>query len=616
MRSLWLGPHLLDEAQGAAAHRAAQQLGDTTHELLLRHGDRLAGVSAVLAQQYYRQAAAAWALLGRDGFERWLRLGADLAEREPICREGAAAFFALPPRQLGSTPAATAASWCAIARDIASRSVKLASTFMKTSGDALAAPQGIAALRRWAEVGCELSHRHGWHGEFLAQAYFAAAPRALRVLRPEAYRLWAGAAAALYPAVKEREYFAALPAAWEDWPADDQAELLRIVIALAPAVPAAALEIYRDLPASLRGVAAPARGRLLRLLAQAGKHLGASIQELVPIAGALLQQLPEAHLDSALRHCEEVAQRAPAALVNALRSLPRLYEEAEPAQVRRWFAAGLAVADDNPLAGLAFFGLRSRTSLKVLRAGSTAAVLDESQGLLRKYIQMLSGAPAAIHAVDAFTLRPPLEEFPDEREVALPVRIDLLPTQEENLRLYRLIAAHLVGRRLFGTYELAPSDGGDHPNEPPGAALYRYLADEKRPELLADLFTLAEAVRVHHRLCAEFRGLRGEGEWVATHLLRRAAEQRAPARRQRLDLLLATCFLPVAPPRPAALARPRHRAKRSRRFSCRCAMRPRPRSTPCRSRSRWRCSSPTRRRRWAATTTSWTETSTTPSPAK
>jgi nitric oxide reductase NorD protein len=545
VRSLWLGPHLLDEPGGAAAHRAAEELGPEIHEQLLSHGDRLAEISPVLAQQYYRNAAAAWRNFDADGFASWVELGSELATGEPACRDGANAFFSVAPEALGDTPLATASAWCAIARETSAVSVKLAAIFLKTTTQMLSAPTAVATLSHWAEIGRDLYHQHGWQGEFLAQAYFSSAPGALRVLHPEAFRLWAGAANALYPAVKEREFFGSLPATTSAWPGTDQAQLLRVTITLAADAPKAAFAVYTQLPVSLAAVEPSIRQRLLGLLAVAGRNLGGTINDLVPIAGALLQQVPEATLGTALSHCDEVAERAPAALVNALRSLPRLYEEADEVQVRRWFDGGLEIASNSKAAGLAYFALQSRTSLKILRDGSTAASLDESQGLLRKYIQMLSGEQAGIRPADRFSLRPALEEFPGEREVCLPTRIDLFQTHEENLRLYRLLAAQLVGRRLFGTYDVVL----DEPEEeiPPGGALYRYLSDDERPEILAELFTLAEALRIHHRLCAEFRGLRGEGEWAADLLLRGRLTESSPTRNERLDTLLALCLLDHVP---------------------------------------------------------------------
>src|SRR5207237_606026 len=140
-----------------------------------------------------------------------------------------------------------------------------------------------------------------------------------------------------------------------------------------------------------------------------------------------------------------------------------------------------------------------------------------------------------MRGVEVVTLRPPLEDFPAEHEVALPLRIDWLPTHEDNCRVYRLLAAALAGRREFGTYA--------HPD---------LRVCVRRPELLEDLFLLAEGVRVHHRLAASYPGLAGEMRVLGSRLLERWGREPAPSRTVVLDALLLLAL--GARPRPAWLA--------------------------------------------------------------
>ncbi len=540
LRSVWLGSHLLNEASGAAAHAAAQALGPSVHTRLLEVGDRLAAASAVLAQRYYRRAAAAWSTFGPEGFARWVALGESLATDDPISRDGAMAFFNVPPAGFGRDGLATAAAWCALGRELAATSAKLAAIFFRSTGAALRRPGALDRLRPWVAVGRDLYGQHGWQGEFLAQAYFAAAPHALMTLHPGAYRLWAGAGSALYPVVKERDFFAALPRDLRVWSEPEQIQLLRSTITLAGSAAKEAFAFYRELPSSLSALGPDVRAALLRALGAAGKRIAGAVGELAPVAGPLLQQVPPAHALEALAHVEELAAICPEAVVAALRTLPRVYEEADPALVRDWFAAGMRLARDNREAALAYFALESRTSLKVLRAASTAATLEEVQGLLRKYVTMLSGTPASIRALEGIRLRLPVEEFPAENEIALPLRIELLSTHEDNLRIYRFLAAQLAGRREFGTYEfVAPTPADTDAEDPPGTALHRYLTDPQRSELVEELFLLAEGVRVHARLCAEYRGLANEGRWLADQVLSRWVDVPAPSRQQHLDAVLA-----------------------------------------------------------------------------
>ncbi len=557
LRGVWLGSHLLDDPDGAAAHAAAQALGPAVHARLLADGDRLAAVSAVLAQRFYRRAAQVWTAFGTDGFERWLALGERLATDEPLCRDGAVAFFTVSPAAFGRGGLETAAAWCALGRELAATSGKLAAIFFRSTSSLLRRADGLARLRDWVAIGGDLYGQRGWQGEFLAQSYFAAAPHAVLALAPAAYRLWAGAGAALLPAVKEREFFGALPRSVQGWTADEQCALLRTVIALAPAAPRDALALYRALPDALAPLDGAERGALLDVLHQAARRVAGPVAEVAPVAGALLLQVPSAHRLEGLGELARVAAACPAAVVAALRSLPRVYEDADPPRVREWFDVGLTLAADNPDAGLAFFALESRTSRKTLRASSIAATLEEAQGLLRKYVQMLSGASASIRAFDVMRLRPPLEEFPGENEIALPLRIDWLGTHEDNLRLYRFLAAQLAGRREFGTYAFTDPAAPADPELPPGGDLFRFVTDPDRPEALEELFLLAEGVRVHHRLCAEYRGLAAEGRWVAERLLERWAMQPAPPRTGRLDAVFCLVLRGAAPgPLPRWLDEP------------------------------------------------------------
>jgi hypothetical protein len=113
---------LLEDAEGAEAHRDAAALGRAAQQRLLAVGDRLADSSPILAQQFYRQAAAMWTAFGSAGFDRWVALGDTLALREPVCREGAMAFFSASPSQLGARGLEAAALWSRLGRDLADTS--------------------------------------------------------------------------------------------------------------------------------------------------------------------------------------------------------------------------------------------------------------------------------------------------------------------------------------------------------------------------------------------------------------------------------------------------------------------------------------------------------------
>jgi hypothetical protein len=509
----------------AAADRRAAALGPAAHAQLLAAGDRLAEVSALLALRAYEHAAAAWSRFGEADFRRWWELGAELAGGEPACREGALAYFGVAPADFGPGGLDTAAAWCALGRDVARVSRRLAVAFFERTAAVLRRPEALPRLRAWVDAGLPLHETRGWRGAFLAQAFFDAAPDALAVLGPADYRPWAEAGAALADAAGERQFFAAVPPGLAGWSDDERARFLAATVALAGAAPRAARVLWRELPPAVRDLSPVVRAALLRTLAGLPAGVAGPLAEVVPVVGAVVREVPEAERLDALAQVSALAAAHPDAAVGALRVLPRCYEEAAPADVRRWFAAGAAIAAENAAAGRAYFALESRTSLRVLHAGSTAATLEETEGVWRKLVQMLSGEGATVRGVDGFSLRPPLEDVPAEREVALPLEVDLLRTHEENCRLYRFLAAQLAGRREFGTYVRED--------------LRARLRDPAEPELLEDLLLLAEGVRIHHHLAGAYVGLAGEAAWAGTRLLERWGAEPAPTRTVVLDALLA-----------------------------------------------------------------------------
>src|SRR5262249_33289258 len=259
--------------------------------------------------------------------------------------------------------------------------------------------------------------------------------------------------------------------------------------------------------------------------AAAADGAAAELAELTPLLGALLASVPAGERAGAIAALGQVARSFPAGVAGLLRSLPRLYdeaapdrvphwaangpgpcEEAAPERVRDWVAKGLDLAARHRAAGIAYFGLASRTSERVLAASPTAATLEDMQEELRRLVHMLSGAPATPRPLGPFRLLPPLEETCGSSMVALAPSITRLDTYEDNARLYRLSAALLAGRREHDTYAILP-DGASTLREPGRAAV------------LESLFLLADGVRVAARLSSSYPGVAAELRWAAEVLL-------------------------------------------------------------------------------------------------
>jgi nitric oxide reductase NorD protein len=528
-RSLWFESHLFGDPAGRRARALAARLGADVHAQILAIGDHLAATSAAVAQQYYRHAAAVWQALGAEDFRRWAGLGTDLLTVEPANRDAAQAFFSVPPRAVRCGGVAALASWCAIGRELAAVSRRLGAAFFEHTAD-LVARVPVEALAEWARHGARLHGMSGWRGEFLAHAYLASASNVLPGLQVDEYASWADLGVALQPVLKESQFFGALPDGCAALKTGERERFFTVALAIARVHVPAAATVYTRLPAAVRHLHGSARAKLLQILQLAGPTVAAALPDVVPVVGALIHDIPRASRLAALDLGLEVARDFPSGSVALLRSLPVAYEHAAPTAVAQWVRRGLQIAADNADAGLAYFALESRTSLQVLHASSTAAVLGDVQGLLRKYVQMLSGTAATIRSTDVFSVRPPLEEFPLENEVALPLRIDLFDTHEDNVRVYRFLAAQLAGRREFGTYALTlPADAG---------GLAAFLRAPHHPALLEELFLVAEGFRVAAHLGRAYPGLAPEQRAVACKILARQPAGDVPSPPGLMDALL------------------------------------------------------------------------------
>ena len=535
VRNLWFDTrHLLGGARGQALLAELDALPAPARETLLAAGDRLADSSLTLAQVFCRTAPAAWHTFGEERFARWVRVGEGFVRHEPTSREGAVAYFSIPPDALARLGWDQVEAWVAIGREVLKISRRLGAQFLQTSAPLLPSlPAPLTErLRAWARHGGALLRKKGWKGEFLALSYFSAAPLALPVLSPQEMREWA----VLGVRVQDSgpwKFYTTLPDGFAELAEKIRLQLLVGCQAAADHSPPAAEAIFVQLPAVLAGLPPSLRAFLLTILAPVIRSDPEALLSLFPLMTPCLNAI-----EPALSRVEGSGQR-PAlreALVTlaqdfapgippAIRTLPRAYEEAGEQRLLEWIATGRDIGRARPEAGVTFFALESRTSLRVLRHDDTGVNLDEVQEVLRKYIQMLSGWAAGIERQEFFSYPPPLEEFPLPGDaIPLPSRIDLFPTYEENFRLFRTLAMLQAGRREFGTYDfrlerLWPQLSEEvrqlsEASGPPSGGLGAFFACFPHPQVVEALFLLVETRRVTHRVGQSYRGLRADLEWL------------------------------------------------------------------------------------------------------
>ena len=117
-----------------------------------------------------------------------------------------------------------------------------------------------------------------------------------------------------------------------------------------------------------------------------------------------------------------------------------------------------------------------------------AVTLEEIGPVLELFLQALSGRPLKLEAGES--------AFTDTARMYLPAAIAVLPTRAENLRLYKVLAAHLWAQTWFGTFP------GNHP-----ARLLEYCQSLPDAAYARDLFHALETIRLDACLARELPGL-------------------------------------------------------------------------------------------------------------
>ena len=149
----------------------------------------------------------------------------------------------------------------------------------------------------------------------------------------------------------------------------------------------------------------------------------------------------------------EVAQVDAESALACLRSSAKALHTVSIEQFESWARAGLIAGDTR--ARRSYYALETRSSNKALRAGNNGVSLESVQGLLRLYVEALTGQPVEIAPLAAVSLE---TRIADGRTIHLPSVVSEFGDDELDFRLYKVLAAHAAGQVEFGTYERDTED--------------------------------------------------------------------------------------------------------------------------------------------------------------
>jgi len=492
----WLAEDLDREAATSLAGRlAGSGQGPAVLELFteLRENSRKAAAAAVEALPHVLDILSAGEMV------TWIDLVVTLSERSgavalKVCRDS--------PGLLRELPASSRAAVLAMTLELAEQDAPMAYEGLLRAGGVIAAA-GAGALSAWAQTGADLTK---WDG-VLGIEYFRRGPDILLVLSVEDLKPWAGVSVKLVTpnSLGKPDYMAALA-------------------------------FFRTSPALLGDLASPAvRRRVLALSNQlADRSPGLAIEFLGESPGLLRLIRDVAWQERVLQYGALVAEQDAATALAYLRRAPEVIELADPDapaladRFDKWYREGMEVLAYNPEAARAYFAIETRKALEAIEEAASGIALRSVARMLKLFAEGLSGQPVTIRPLDesggegaALQNR----ASSDGATIFLPARMRRYPSQEDNLRFYKVLTAHEAGHLEYGTYALPMARLADLASQAslrygraaasPPASLDEFFRLYPNPLLIRDLWVMAEDARVEACLKAEYPGLRRDMEAVA-----------------------------------------------------------------------------------------------------
>jgi nitric oxide reductase NorD protein len=358
-----------------------------------------------------------------------------------------------------------------------------------------------------------------------------------------------------------------------------------------------AADLWSALPNALGGLAAD---DAVRLAAKAGEVLefgGSVTLNFVSAGSEVLRRSPGA-FNAWCGLFDKIARRGNAIVIAFLRSTPRFFSTIGPAagdaareeligrvlqltgqiaetdaesalaafrssaaalakvslqQFEEWIETGLReMTEGSQKARRSYFALETRQSNEQLREMRSGLTLENVQGVLRIYVEGLTGREIEIAQISDI---PQGSRIGDGKTIYMPAAVDEFDDDELDFKLYKVLAAHGAGQIEFGTFaadtpELAAaydslyrlyrtdereafslggyledafssrSGGEADPALPTGGDHRAVLRVFPEPALARRIFGAMENARIDRRLRHAYRGIRKDLDLMQEYLKR------------------------------------------------------------------------------------------------
>ena len=245
-------------------------------------------------------------------------------------------------------------------------------------------------------------------------------------------------------------------------------------------------------------------------------------------------------------------------LQNYIFSAPSVLNQISEIQFPDWFNKGFAIFQENPQAGIAFYGLESAYSKKFLDEISSGVDLKNVLDLLKMYCQALGGEDVSVESSDNSTadnIGWVSTETPSSYGsiVFLPSRVDIYQSKTENFSMFKVVATHQVAHIEYGSFKFNYSKTSnifsnlrDRIQISTASNDNQVLTDMEKffslfPEkqLALDIFTIVEDFRLDNKVMIDYKGISNSYKNVQFDALKNRPEIRSlPPRESLVELLL------------------------------------------------------------------------------
>lgn len=416
-------------------------------------------------------------------------------------REAGLALVGLPPDVLAGFGAESVRAWCSAAEQIGAHSIRAAQAFaVGTLGVVAADAAAAVRLPGVAAAVAGLAERH--RTDPLVPRFAAAAGEALAARGGEVVEAWARyCEAAVFGARRTGGHFTGLPEL-KNLADDELAAALDLAARTAKSDRIGGRKVFEVAPSSLAGAPRHSRSAVVRL-GQALAGDASLLLDALDVVGPVLRRLARPARGMVLDLAHEIARVSRAAAPRFMRTVLRVGDAVGYGHdLEAFVREGLALAEIQPVAAEAFFGLETRGALAFLTRHDAAVLLEDVEATLRGYLQLLEGGRLPLVGVEARGLFVPIGA--DATTIPVSDRVNVFPIWEENFTLLKLQATLATLWRHAGTFGFEVGRYFESDEEGGLDQFFRHFAS---PDAAAGLFMHFEALRVMPRLAERYPGL-------------------------------------------------------------------------------------------------------------